>query len=92
MDEGNKAKQTMKMVVRGTQVNGRPRMRLMDDIRHDMNKCGVEEGDAQYRNKMDVPVQNPDLGPRLKTFFEHLSVLNSQSVLRNYVTLYALAR
>ena len=32
-------------------------------------------------------------GPRLYlTFFEHVSVLNSQSVLRNDVTLYALAR
>ena len=32
------------------------------------------------------------LGPRLSTFFEHGLVLNSQSVLRNDVTLYCLAR
>ena len=32
------------------------------------------------------------LGPRLQTFFEHVSVLNSQSVLRNDVTSYCLAR
>ena len=33
-----------------------------------------------------------DKRPRLKTVFEHVSVLNSQSVLRNDVTSYALAR
>ena len=53
------------MEVRGTQVTGRLKMRWMDNIRHDMNKCGMEEGDAQDRNKMELPVQNPDLGPRL---------------------------
>ena len=46
MDVGNKVKQTMKMEVRGTWEKGRPRMRWMDNIRHDMNKCGLEEGDA----------------------------------------------
>ena len=39
MDEGNKVKQTIKMEVRGTRAKGRPGMRWMDNIRHDMNKC-----------------------------------------------------
>ena len=47
IQEGNKVKQTMKMEVRGTQAKGRPRMRWMDNIRHDMTKCGLEERDTQ---------------------------------------------
>ena len=39
----------MKMEVTGTQVKGRPRMRWIDNIRHDLNKCGLEEGDAKTR-------------------------------------------
>ena len=49
MGKGNKVKQTMKMEVRGTRVKGRPRRRWMDkpyNIRHDMNKCGLEEIDT----------------------------------------------
>ena len=53
MDEGNKVKQTVKM-------EGRPRMRCMANIRHDMNKCGLEED-----TKVDCTVQNPDLAPQL---------------------------
>ena len=56
MDDGNKVKHTMKMEVRGNQAKGRPRMRWMDNIRHDMNMCGLEEGDAQDRIRW-----NPDL-------------------------------
>ena len=44
--------QTMKMEVRGTRGKGRPRMRWMDNMRHDMNKCGLEEGDAQDRRRL----------------------------------------
>ena len=46
MDQENKVKQTMKMEVRGTRAKVRPRMRWMNYIRHDMDKCGLEEGDA----------------------------------------------
>ena len=37
IDVGNKEKQTMKLEVRGTRANGRPRMRWMDNITQDMN-------------------------------------------------------
>ena len=60
MDEGNKVKQMMKMEVRGTRAKPRPRMRCVDNTRHDMNKCGLEEGDAQDRRRWRM-VQNPDL-------------------------------
>ena len=39
MDKGNRVKQT-KIEVRGTRGKGR---RRMDNIRRDMNKCGLEE-------------------------------------------------
>ena len=42
MDEGNNVKQMMKMEVGGTRAKGRPRMRWMDNIRHNMNKCSLE--------------------------------------------------
>ena len=48
-DEGNKVKPTMKMEVRGTEAKGRPRTRWMGNIRHDMNKYGLEEGYEQIR-------------------------------------------
>ena len=51
MGEENKVKQTMKMKVKGTRAKGRPSMRWMDNIRHDMDKCGLEEGDAQDRRR-----------------------------------------
>ena len=38
MDEENKVKRMMKMEVGGTRAKGRPRMRWMDNIRHDINK------------------------------------------------------
>ena len=45
MEKENKVKQTMKMEVRGARAKGRPRMRWMDNIRHDMNKCSLEVGE-----------------------------------------------
>ena len=36
-------KQAMKIEVKGTRAKGRLRMRWMDNIRLDMNKCGLEE-------------------------------------------------
>ena len=46
MDQENKVKQrTTKMEVRGTRAKGRSRMRWMDNIRQDINKCGLEEQD-----------------------------------------------
>ena len=50
MDEGNKVKQMMKMEVRGNRAKGRPRMRWMDNIRHDINKSRLAEGDAGDRS------------------------------------------
>ena len=61
MYEENKVKQTMKMEVRGTRVKGRPRMWWMDNIRQDMSKCGLEEGDAQDRRRWRRSMQNHDL-------------------------------
>ena len=43
MDEENNVKQTMKMEVRSTRAKGRPRIRWMYNMRHDMNKCGLDE-------------------------------------------------
>ena len=40
-------------------------MRWMDNIRHDMNKCGLEEGDAQDRRRWRRMVQNHDLALQL---------------------------
>ena len=48
MGEENKVKQTMKKEVRDTRAKGRSRMRWMD-VRHDMTKCGLEEGDVNDR-------------------------------------------
>ena len=42
-DKGNTVEQTKKTEVRGTWAKGRARMRWMDNIRHDMNKSGLEE-------------------------------------------------
>ena len=61
MNGGQKGKQTMKLKVRGTWAKGRQRMRLMDSIWHDMNECGLEEGDAQDRRRWRRIVQSPDL-------------------------------
>ena len=48
LDEGSKGKQRMKMEVRASRAEGRPRMTWMVNIRHDMNKCGLaEEEDDQ---------------------------------------------
>ena len=58
-NEENKMKQTMKMVVRGTRAKGRPRMRWME-IRHDMNKCGLEGGNSQDRIRWRRMIQFPD--------------------------------
>ena len=65
MEEGNKVKQNIKMEVRGTPAKGRPRMRWMDNIRHDITKCGLEEGDAQDRRRWRRMVQNRDLASQL---------------------------
>ena len=35
--------------------------RRMDNIRHDVNKCGLEEGDAQDTRRWRSMVQDPDL-------------------------------
>ena len=59
--EENKVKQTMKMEVRGTRTKGRPRITWMDNIRHDINKCGLEEGDTQDRRGWQSMLQNPEL-------------------------------
>ena len=42
-------KPMMKMEMRGTEAKGRPRTRWMGNIRHDMNKCDLEEGYEQIR-------------------------------------------
>ena len=42
----------MKMEVRGTQVKGRPRMRWMDNIRHDRNQHILEVRDSQGRKRL----------------------------------------
>ena len=47
MIERNNVKQTVKMEMRDTRVNGRPRLKLMGNIRHAMNKLGLEEEDAK---------------------------------------------
>ena len=69
MDEGNKVKQTMKMEVRGTRAKGRPRMRWMDNIRHDISKDYTVQVrillERCPRQKMDGVVQNPDLASQL---------------------------
>ena len=61
MDERNKVKQIMKIEVRGNRARGRPRLRWMDNIRHDMNACGLEEEDAQNRRRWKNMIKNPDL-------------------------------
>ena len=43
------------------------RMRLMGSIRHDMNKCGLEERDAQDRRRWRMVVRNHYLEPQLDT-------------------------
>ncbi len=35
------------MKMKGTEAKGRPRTRWMDNIRHDTDECGLEEGEAQ---------------------------------------------
>ena len=55
----------MKMEVRGTREKGRPRMRWMDNIRHDVYKCGLEEGYAQDRRRWRRMVQNTELASKL---------------------------
>ena len=47
----NKVKQTMKMEVRG--AKGRPRIRWMDNIRHDMNTCEDGGGIRQEKTEED---------------------------------------
>ena len=39
------------MEVRGVRAKGRPRMKWMDNTRHDMNKSGSEDGDARDRRR-----------------------------------------
>ena len=43
MDEENNLKQTMKLEVRGTLAKGRQHMRWMDNIRHVISKCGLDD-------------------------------------------------
>ena len=57
LDLGSKMKQTMKMEARGTRGEG---MWWMDNIRHDMNKRGLEEEDAQDGRRWRRRIQNPD--------------------------------
>ena len=61
MDEGNKVKQNIKVEVRGTGAKGRPRIMWMDNIRHDMDKYGLKEGEAQDQRQWRRIVQNQDL-------------------------------
>ena len=66
MREENKVKQTMNMEVRGRRAKGRPRMRCINNNMHGMNKCGLEEGDAQDRRRWWRMVQNRALhGPEI---------------------------
>ena len=47
------------MEVAGTGAKGRPRMRWMDSIRHDMNTCVLEEGKGrpgEYSSSIVVAV------------------------------------
>ena len=79
------------MEVRGTREQGRPRMKWMNNIRHDMNKCGVEEGDVQHRRTM---VHNPDLAGRgrkrrINTFradFVRIKFLRKITFLRHLIS------
>ena len=41
VDERNEVKQTMKMEVRGSRAKGRQRMRWRDNIKPDINECGL---------------------------------------------------
>ena len=65
MDEESKVKQTMnnkclKIAVRGsTGAKGKQKMRWMFSIRHDMNKYGLEETDAQEKMEMDGTEHRP---------------------------------
>ena len=59
MAQENNVKQPMKMEVGGTRTKGRPRMGWMDNIRHDMDKCGLEEGDTQDMSKMEYDTEGP---------------------------------
>ena len=63
MGEENKVKQTMIMEVRGTCEKGKPRTRWMDNIRHGMSMCGLEDRDAQDRKR--CMSQKPDLASQL---------------------------
>ena len=40
-------------------------MGWMDNIRHDMNKCGLEEEDSKYWTRWRRMVQNPDMTSQL---------------------------
>ena len=54
----------MKMEVRVTRAKGRPRMRWMDNIRHDMNKCSSgEKEDSKNMRRWRSVVQNPNSHP-----------------------------
>ena len=61
MEEENKVKRTMKMDVGGTEAKGRPRTMWMNNIRRDMNKRGLEEGDVQDGRKWRRMAQKPNL-------------------------------
>ena len=41
-------------------------MRWRDNIRHDKNKCGLEERDAQDRRRWKCMAQNPYLASKLQ--------------------------
>ena len=53
--------ETMKIDVRGTEAKGRPRMRWMENIRHDMNKCVIAGGCRSRQEKKEKVGGEPDL-------------------------------
>ena len=61
MDEENKVKLKTKIEVRDTRGTGGSRMRWMDNIRHDMNKRGLEEGDVSEGKDGEGWCIEPDL-------------------------------
>ena len=65
-------KQTLKMEVRGTMGKGRPGMRWMDNIRHEMNECGLYKG-APLTEEGELGWCNTYSGMRV--FFRHGNVI-----------------
>ena len=50
-EEGHVGKRVLKMKLRGKRRRGRPARRWMDVIREDMEELGLEEKDAEDRDK-----------------------------------------